>query len=152
MVAVPTAKPVASPVLAPTSAILASEEVQATELEISTALPSAKSPVAVNCWELGALVPLAETIARVGETRMDCSAVVDTRSVVDTPTLPDVAVTVVVPAARPVARPLVSMVAMVVFPVLHVADGVVVLPSDFLPVAVNCTVLFNTTSGLAGLI
>ena len=152
IVTVPTTKPVAKPVFVPMTALVVLEELQFTEVVISSALPSAKNPVAVNCWELGAAVPDAETVARVGEIRIDCRADVETSSSVDAARLPDVAVTVVVPADTPVATPFPSMVAITPLPVLQVTEGVVVLPSLFLPVAVNWVVPLMTTSGLAGLI
>ena len=49
IVTVPDAKPVARPVLTPITALVVLEEFQFTELVMSSALPSAKKPVAVNC-------------------------------------------------------------------------------------------------------
>src|SRR5581483_11727431 len=125
IVTVPTTNPVARPVFVPMTAFVVLEEFQFTEVVMSSALPSAKNPVAVNCWELGAAVPDAETVARVGEIRMDCRAEDETSSSVDAAKLPDVAVTVVLPAASPVAMPFVSIVAITPLPVLHVTEGVV---------------------------
>ena len=57
-------------------------------------------------------------------------------------TLPDVAETVLVPAATPVARPAVVIVARPVFEEAHVTWPVkfCVLPFEYVPVAVNCCV------------
>lgn len=43
------------------------------------------------------------------------------------------------------------MLAIALFPVLQVAEGVVVDPSAFVPVALNCTVPLISTAGLVGL-
>ena len=52
-------------------------------------------------------------------------------------TLPDVAVTVVLPAPTPVTSPPLLTVAMVLLPVVHVTEGVVVDPSAFVPVTLS---------------
>ena len=151
MSAEPTVNPVAKPVFAPTTATVVLEEFQFTELLMFMLLPSAKKPVAVNCTELEVPLPLAETVAVEGEMRMDCRVELLTRTVVVAVRLPDVAVTVVVPGATPVTSPPLVMLAIALFAVLQVTDGVVVEPSALVPVALSCAVPFTTTAGLSGL-
>lgn len=73
MFAEPTTNPVANPVFAPITATVVLEEFQFTEFVIFMLLPSAKNPVAVNCWEFEVPLPLTDTVALAGETRIDCS-------------------------------------------------------------------------------
>ena len=56
--------------------------------------------------------------------------------------VPEVAVIVAVPAATPVARPLAFTVTIPVLDELHVTDAVILcdVPSEYVPVAVNCWV------------
>ena len=151
MFAEPTTSPVANPVFAPTTATVVLEEAQFTELVMFMLLPSAKNPVAVNCSEFDVPLPLADTTALDGDTRIDSSCEVETRTVVVPTTLPEVALTVVVPAPTPVTRPLPLTAATLPFPVVHVTEGFVVEPSAFVPVALNCTVPFTSIAGLRGL-
>ena len=51
--------------------------------------------------------------------------------------LPDVAVTVVVPAPTPVTSPPLVIVAMALLPVVQLTEGVVVEPSALVPEALN---------------
>ena len=73
MFAEPTTNPLANPVLAPIVATVVFEEFQFTEVVMFVLLPSAKKPVAVNCCEFEVPLPLTETVALAGDTRMDCS-------------------------------------------------------------------------------
>ncbi len=133
----PTESPVANPVFAPTTATVVFEEFQFTELVMLILLPSAKKPVAVNCCEFETPLPLTDTFALAGDTRIDCSWEFVTRTLVVPTTLPDVALTVVEPAPTPVTRPPLVTVAMALFPVVQVTDGVVVDPSARVPVALS---------------
>ncbi len=75
-----------------------------------------------------------------------------TVSVVEPETLPAVAVIVVGPMARQVARPVLLIVAIPVFDELHVTDEVKSssLPSEKVPLAVNCFVVPRPLVGLIG--
>jgi hypothetical protein len=73
MFAEPTTNPVANPVFAPMTATVVFEEFQFTEVVMFILLPSAKNPVAVNCCEFDVPLPLTDTVALPGETRIDCS-------------------------------------------------------------------------------
>ena len=93
-----------------------------------------------------------------GVTDSDESVAGVTVSVVEPATLPDVAVIVEVPAARQDARPLepaaLLIVDTVAFEELQVTDAVrfCVVPSEYVPVAVNCLVVPFALVGLDGLI
>lgn len=104
-------------------AIEGAEELQVTEAVISCVELSVKVPIAVNCCA----VPTA-SIGFLGVTSMETSDIAVTVSEVDPETLPKVAVTVVVPADREYARPLVAvsllMVATDSSERLHVTDPV----------------------------
>lgn len=151
MLTEPTTNPVANPVFAPMTATVVLEVFQFTEVVMFILLPSAKNPVAVNCWEFEVPLPLTETVALPGETRIDCSWEVVTRTVVVPVMLPDVAVTVVAPAPTPVTSPPLVTAAMALLPVVQVTEGVVVDPSALVPVALNWTVPLISTAGLKGL-
>ena len=73
MFAAPTLNPVANPLFAPITATVVLEEFQFTELVMFMLLPSAKKPVAVNCCEFETPLPVTDTVALEGETRMDCN-------------------------------------------------------------------------------
>ncbi len=63
---------------------------------------------------------------------------------------PEVAVMVLEPAATPVAKPETLIVATAVFDESQLADTALVLPSLYVPVALNCCVLPIAIAGLAG--
>jgi hypothetical protein len=118
---------------------------------MSCLLPSLKVPVAVNCW----LVPSAiDGVA--GVIASDTSAAEVTVSFVDPVTDPDVAVMVAVPAPVPLANPgfggTLLIVATAETSELHCAVPVMfcVLPSVYVPVAVNCSVAPVAIVGIAG--
>ena len=163
---VPVPTPVARPLFArPLTFIVAtviSAEDQTTDAEVVSGrvLPSEKLPVAVNCW----VRPLA-TVGFRGVTEIDWSAAAVTVRFV----LPDtfanvtgsvnVAVITFVPSPTPVARPLFAlplafMVATVISAEDQTTDADVVsgsdVPSEKLPVAVNCWVRPLATVGFGG--
>ncbi len=109
--------------------------------------------MAVNCW----VVPLT-MLGLVGVTVMDTSVAEVTVSAVDPDILPDVAVIVVDPAAADVARPLDPAVLLTAatpeddeFQVTAVVRSCVV-PSEYVPVALNCRVVPLTMLELVGVI
>ena len=87
-----------------------------------------------------------------GVTAMDCSVAAVTVSVVFAEMLPDDAVMTDVPAARAVARPLAEIVATAVVPEVQVTEAVIFccVPSEYVPVAVNCSVRSIEMLGFAG--
>ncbi len=93
-----------------------------------------------------------------GVMEMDRSDAGVTVSVVDPVMLPDVAVMVVLPAATPEARPLEPPALLIVATAgadeFQVTDAVrtCVVPSEYVPVAVNCRVVPLAMLGLAGVI
>ena len=108
-------------------------------------------PVAVNCR----VVP-STTLGLAGVTAMETSVAAVTVSVVDPETPPDVAVIVVVPAATGVANPSEPAALLIVAtPVVDELQVTVVVrfcvvPSENVPVAVNCLVVPLATLGLVG--
>src|SRR6185369_13706118 len=154
MVVVPAARAVALPFVPAALLMVAmavSEELQVTAVVKSCVLLSEYVPVAVNCWNL----PMA-MLGFAGVTAMDCKVAGVTVRVVEPEISPDVAVMVVVPAAREVAVPFVPaallMAALVVSEELQVTVVVrsCVLPSEKVPVAVNCWTVELTMLGFAG--
>jgi hypothetical protein len=141
IVVVPVARVVARPPAA-TVAAAAFVEAQVAVVVRSCVEASVYVPVAVNCC----LSPLA-TLGVAGVTAMETSAAALTVSVVFPVTLPEVAVMVVVPVARVVARPLAAMVAVVGVDDAQVTDDVrsSVELSVYVPVAVNCCERPNLT-------
>ena|SRR5689334_22227333 len=134
MLLAPMAMPVAVPV-APILTIAEFELVQVAVLVRFCVLPSLNVPVAVNCT----LVPLAidELLALIV---IDCRVAPVTVSAMGFEGMPlSVAVMLVVPAPRPLARPLALIVATEVFEEIHVTEFVtlVVEPSLSVPMAVN---------------
>ncbi len=114
-------------------------------------VPSVKVPVAVNCW----LVPFAiEGVA--GVTAIDTSAAEVTVSVVDPLSDPEVAVIVAAPSPTLLANPCVGAALLIVAAAgvseLHCTVSVMfcVLPSVYVPVAVNCSVVPSGIVGIAG--
>ncbi len=153
-VVVPAATDVARP-LEPAALLTAAtpvlDELQVAEAVRSCVVLSENVPVAANC----VVVPLA-MLELVGVTVMDTRVALSTVSEVDPVTLPDVAVTVVVPAATEVARPLepaaLLTVATPVLDELQVAKAVrsCVVLSENVPVAANCVVVPVAMLGSVG--
>jgi hypothetical protein len=80
-----------------------------------------------------------ETNDEDDEIVIDCKAALVTRTLAELVKDPEVAVSVVVPAATPVARQLLLTVAVAGLEDVHVTVlKSLVLPSSFTPVAVNC--------------
>ena len=146
MVAVPAATAVARPLLL-TVATDVLDELQVTCVVISWVVPSEYVPEAVNCW----VVP-AGMLGLAGVTDMEDRVAAVTVRVVVPEILPEVAVMVAVPAATAVARPLLLTVATDVLDELQVTCVVIswLVPSEYVPEAVNCLVFPTGTLGLAG--
>ena len=119
---VPAATDVANP-LEPAALLMVAtegvEEVHVTALVRFCIVLSEYVPVAVNCCVAPAMM-----MGLAGVTAMEINVVAVTVSVVALERLPNVAVIIVVPAATPVARPALDMVALLVFDELHVTDPV----------------------------
>jgi len=148
IVGVPAATAVASP-LPLTVATDGSDELQVTSVVISYLVRSEYEPVAVNCWvSPRGVLGLADVTAI--EDRM---AKFTVRAVAPE-TLPKVAVMVVVPAATAVASPLLLVVATDGSEGVQVTCGVIsrLIPSVYVPMAVNCRVTPTAILGLAGVI
>jgi hypothetical protein len=92
------------------------------------------------------------TLGFTGVTAIDVSAAAVTVSVVAPLTEPDVAVIVEDPIASVEARPDASIVATTTFDDVQATEPVMlaVLPSEYVPVAVNCSASPLATLGLAG--
>jgi hypothetical protein len=154
IVVVPAAAPVAKP-LEPaallTVATAVFDELHVTVPVSTCFVPSEYAPEAANCWA----APLA-MLGLAGVTEIDKSVAGLTVSVVEPVTLPDIAVIVVVPAARHDARPFdpaaLLIAATDVLDELQVADAVSTcfVPSEYVPVATNCLVVPLALVGLAG--
>ena len=101
----------------------------------------------MNC-----LVRPATTLEFTGVTAIEESVAAVTVKVVFPDLLPDVAVMTAVPAATPVARPVGFIVATLIVPEAQVTDAVIStdVPSEYVPVAVNCLVRPATTLGFTG--
>ncbi len=104
-------------------------------------------PVAVNCC----VVP-SGIVEVAGVITIETSVAAVTVSSVELLTLPELAVTVVVPAPLLCASPAVLIVAVVVVSEAQVAELVrsFVVPSVNVPVAVNCCVVPRAIDGVAG--
>src|SRR6266581_3211528 len=104
-------------------------------------------PVAANCC----VVPLPID-AFTGVTEIDTNTAGPTARLVLAVTAPVVAVIWEVPCVAPEARPLALTVATAVFDETHVAELVRswVLPSEYVPVAVNCCEVPLTIDGFTG--
>jgi hypothetical protein len=146
MVAVPTELAVARP-LPSTVATDGLCEVQVTCAVISWVVPSEKVPAAVNCW----VAPLS-TLGSAGVIVMEDRVAEVTVRVVLSEIVPEVAVMVVVPAVRAVARPLLSTTATEVSDELQVTKLVISPPgaTGNVPVALNCWVVPTGMIGLSG--
>ena len=110
-------------------------------------LPSLKVPIAENCW-----LVVAAMVASPGRIASEARSAAFTVAVALPLTEPDAAVIVVVPRLRAVTRPLTVIEAMLVFEELHVTVPVMscVVPSENVPVAVNCCNVPSGTEGDAG--
>ena len=126
MVEVPAATAVARPLLL-TVAIDVFDELQVTWVVISWVVPSENVPVAVNCW-----VAPTDRLGLDGVTAMDDRVAEFTVRIVFPEIVPEVAVMVVTPVARAVARPLLLTVAIDVFDELQVTWVVIswLVPSE----------------------
>jgi len=155
IVAVPCPVLVASPGVAPPVLLIVatvgvSDDHAAVPVRFCV-LPSVYVPVAVYCC----VVPSAIDGA-VGVTAIDTSAAAVTVTVVDPLIVPEVAVIVAVPSptlvASPVVCPAMLIVATVGVSELHCTVPVMfcVLPSVYVPVAVNCCVSPSGSTGIAG--
>ncbi len=122
------------------------EDVQLAEAVRSCVVLSEKVPVAVNCC-----VVLLAIAGLEGETAIETRFAGFTVRVVEPDTFPEVAVTVVEPAARAVASPVELIVAREVLPELQVTEAVrsCVVLSENVPVAANCV---SVPAGIAGLV
>jgi hypothetical protein len=125
IVADPCATLVASPVvvMVATAGVL---ELHCTEPVMFWVVPSLNAPVAVNCC----VIPSGR-VGIAGVTAIETSVAVVTVTVVEPPTEPAVAVTLVLPTATLLATPCALTVAVLEFALLHVAVAVRsrVLPS-----------------------
>jgi len=112
-------------------------ELQVTELVRFCVLESLYVPVAVNCC----VAPVASELL-AGVTAIETNTGAVTVRLVEPPIPPEVAWIVVLPAATPVAKPALVIVATAVFDEVQVTELVrfAVLPSLKTPVAVNCCV------------
>jgi len=146
MVVLPAARDVARPLLF-TKATDALDELQVICMVTSWAVPSENVPVAVNCPEacrgrLG-LAGVMDTEDKVAEV---------TVRVVLPETFPRRAVMVMAPEASDAARPLPLTVASDRLDEVQVTSGVIswLVPSEYMPRAVNCWSNSAGTLGLAG--
>ncbi len=139
-VAVIVDEPTPTPVASPPAAIVATEVIDELQLAVFVrfcVLPSLYVPVAVNCW----VAPFGMD-AVPGVTAIEVSTAVTVNVAVPV-IFPELAVIVTVPAATPVANPVCCpTVAIAVLDEVQLADVVrfFVLPSLYVPVAVNCWV------------
>ena len=146
MAAVPAATAVARPpVLILATALF--DELQVTCVVISWFVPSEYVPVAVNCW-----MPPTAMLRLAGVTDIEDKIAEVTVRVALPEMLPNLAVMAAVPAATAVTRPLLVTVAAVVFDEPQVTCVVMskFVPSEYVPVAVNCGVSPTGMLGLAG--
>jgi small neutral amino acid transporter SnatA (MarC family) len=127
------------------------DELQVTAAVSICVVLSENVPMAVNCW----VVPLAMP-GLVGVIATDTSIAGFTVRVVDPDMLPDVAVTVVAPAATDVAKPCEPEALLIVAtPALDelqvtAAVSICVVSSENVPMAVNCWVVPLAMPGLVG--
>src|SRR5208337_4135035 len=142
--------PVATAVANPPLVMVATDvvaEAQVTWLVRFCVVLSEYVPVAVNCW----VCPL-RTQGLAGVTAIDCSTAALTVITVEPLILPSVALMFDVPVATAVARPALVMVATEVVAEAQVTWLVrfCVVLSEYVPVAVNCSVCPFGTLGLRG--
>jgi hypothetical protein len=136
MVAVPATVAVAKPLLL-TVATDVLDEVQMTSVVISWVVPSEYKPEAANCW-----VTPPGMLRLPGVTDMEDRVAEVTVRVAFPEVAPEVAVMVVIPGAMAVAKPLLSTAATDVLDELQMTCVVMskLLPSEYVPEAVNCGV------------
>jgi hypothetical protein len=145
-VAITVVEPAEAAVTKPVALTVAtdvSDELQVTCVVISWLVVSEYVPVAVNCWG----VPTS-MIGLAGVTAMEDRVAEFTVRVVLAEILPEVAVMVVVPIETAMARPVLSTVATDGFDELQVTCVVWLVPSEYVPVAVN---RWGTPAGMLGL-
>jgi hypothetical protein len=143
-------KPLVPAVLLTLATVL-SDELQVTALVMSCDPPPLNVPIAVNRWD-----PAAWDNDRLpaGLSTMVSSPLSATVTLVELLTVPEAAVTVAVPAATPVTRPPVLIVAIEPSPgeIDQLAAIVEVLPSLKVPLATICTVHTEPEGGGHGVI
>jgi len=147
MVQTPAATAVAMPLLV-TVATAGFDEPQVTCVVKSKLAPPEKVPVAVNCW----MTPTG-MVGLAGITDREDKVEGVTPLMVAVPEiLSRLAVTIAVPAATAVARPLLLIMATEWFDELQVTCVVIswLLPSEYVPVAINCWAIPAGMVGLAG--
>lgn len=145
IVLVPAATLVTSPLLL-IAAVAAVEELQSTDSVTSCVLLSLKVPVAVNC-----LVAPIGIVELAGETESETRAAFVTVTEAVPLTAPELAVTVTLPAATPVASPEEFTVSKFCAEEDHVTEGSSwVLPSSKMPVALNCATVPVAMVAVAG--
>jgi len=147
IVVVPGDSPFASPLLVPIFATPVFDDVQVACVVRSCVLPSLKVPIAENCrLVVGAIVESPGWIAR------DAKSAAFTVTVTLPLTAPDAAVITVVPRLRAVPIPLVVIDITLCFDELHVTVPVMscTVPSENVPVAVNCCRVPSGTEGSVG--
>ncbi len=142
----PIATAVAKPVVE-TEAKAGAEEFHVAVFVRSCVLPSLKLPVAVICWVAPTGIEAFEGVI-VMDTNVGCVTVNNVEPLTD----PDVAAMVDDPTAAPLARPEPEIVAAVMFVDDHATVVVrfFVLPSLYVPVAVNCCVAPKVMEGFMG--
>jgi hypothetical protein len=130
-----------------TVAIVVADEVQVAVLVKFCVVPLLYVPIAVNCC-----VYPAATDAVPGVTAIEAKTAAVTVNVAELWIVPEVAVIVAVPFATLVASPLLFTVAIVVADEAHVAVPVRfwVVPSLYVPVAMNCCVYPAATDAVPG--
>lgn len=134
MEVVPVACAVAKPLLS-IVATLVLEELQVTASVMSIVVPSSKVPVAVNCW-----VWLEVIEALLGVTAIERRFATVMVTLVEPLMVPEVAVMLTVPGAKPVTWPLFETFATATSSDDQLTELVMflVLPSLYVPVAVIC--------------
>ena len=136
MVLAPAARLVANPLLSIVTKE-AADELQSTDAVMSCVVLSLKIPVAVNC-----LVAPMGIVELAGETESETRVAFVTVTAAVPLIPPEVAVTVTLPAATPVASPDELTVSKFCAEADHVTEGSsCVLPSSKIPVALSCTVV-----------
>jgi len=139
------------PAVLPMVATPVLEEFQVANDVRSCVVPSENVPIALNCR-----VPPTAILASAGWSASELSVAEETFKVVEAVTFPDAATTVVVPAATAVASPMLPavlpMVATAVLEELQVTDEVIsfVVPSEKVPMALNCWEVSMAIAGLSG--
>jgi hypothetical protein len=146
MIVVPAARAVARPLLS-TAATYGLSELHVTCAVISWVVPSEKVPVAVNCWVAPLSMPGSAGVMAIEDKVAEVTV-----RVVLTETVPEVAVIVVVPAVRAVARPLLLITATEASDELQVTNVVRSPPgaTGNVPMAVNCWVDPTDMIGFSG--